>query len=99
MTGNLNIHVNDADDPDACEFLDLLVSMGLKQHVKGSTYECGQTLDLVITRDHDDVVKSVPVIEQFISETFRNKNVFSRLLLSLVSENRRLKALGDNAVQ
>ena len=45
VNGELNIHVNDANDPDACEFLDLLVSMGLKQHVKGSTHEGGHTLD------------------------------------------------------
>ena len=68
VTGDLNIHVNDANDPDACEFLDLLVSMGLKQHVKGSTHEAGHTLDLVITREHDDVIKSVPVIDRFISD-------------------------------
>ena len=67
-TGDLNIHVNDENDPDACEFLDLLVSMGLKQHVKGSTHEAGHTLDLVITREHDDVIKSVPVIDRFISD-------------------------------
>ena len=43
LTGDLNIHVNDTNDPNACEFLDLLVSMGLKQHVKGSTHEGGHT--------------------------------------------------------
>ena len=37
VTGDLNIHVNDANDPDACESLELFVSMCLKQHVKGST--------------------------------------------------------------
>ena len=33
VTGDLNIHINDTNDPNACEFLDLLVSMGLKHHV------------------------------------------------------------------
>ena len=42
--------------------------MGLKQHVKGSTHEAGHTLDLVITREHDDVIKSAPVIDRFISD-------------------------------
>ena len=56
MTGDLNIDVNDTIDPSACEFLDLLVSMDLKQHVKGSTHEGGHSLDLVITREHDDVI-------------------------------------------
>ena len=67
MNRNLKIHVNDTNDPNACEFLDLLVSMGLKQHVNGSTHEGGHTLDLVITWERDDVIKSVPVIDRFIS--------------------------------
>ena len=54
VIGDFNIHVNDTNDPNACEFLDLLVSMGLKQHVKASTHEGGHTLDLVTTREHDD---------------------------------------------
>ena len=68
VTGDSNIHVNDTNDPNACEFLDLLVSMGLNQHVKGSTHEGGHTLDLVITREHDDVIKSAPVIDRFMSD-------------------------------
>ena len=42
--------------------------MGLKQHVKGSTHEGGHTLDLVITRKHDDIIKNAPVIDRFISD-------------------------------
>ena len=60
MTEDLNIHVNDANDPNARKVLNLLVSMGLKQHVKGSTHEGGHTLDLVITREHDNIIKSAP---------------------------------------
>ena len=68
VTGDyLNIHVNDTNDPNACEFLDLLVSTGSNQHVKGSTNDDGHTLGLVITREHDDVIKSAPVIDRFIS--------------------------------
>ena len=68
VTGDLKMHVNDTNDPNTCELLDLLVSMGLKQHVKGSTHEEGHTLDLVITREHDDVIKSAPVIDRFTSD-------------------------------
>ena len=50
ITGGFNIHVNNVNDSDACEFLDLLASLGLKQHVIGPTHEGGHTLDLVITR-------------------------------------------------
>ena len=68
VTGDLSIHVNDTNDPNACEFLDLLLSMGLKQHVQGSTHEGGHTPKLVITREHDDVIKSAPVIDRLISD-------------------------------
>ena len=42
-------------------FLDLLVSMGLKQHVNVPTHVSGHTLDLMITREHDLVISCVPV--------------------------------------
>ena len=67
ITGDFNIHVNDTNDSDACEFLDLLASLGLKQHVTGPTHEGDHTLDLVITRQYDQV-KSAPMIDRFISD-------------------------------
>ena len=68
ITGDLNIHVNNTNDSDACEFLDLLASLGLKQHVVGPTHEGGHTLALVITRQYDQVIKSAPMIDRFISD-------------------------------
>ena len=68
ITGDFNIHVNNTNDSDACEFLDLLASLGLKQHVIGPTHEGGHTLDLVITRQYDQVIKSAPMIDRFISD-------------------------------
>ena len=68
ITGDFNIHVNNTNDSDACEFLDLLASLGLKQHVIGPTHEGGHTLDLVITRQYDKVIKSAPMIDRFISD-------------------------------
>lgn len=68
ITGDFNIHIDVANDPVACEFLDLLTSMGLKQHVIGPTHESGHTLDLLITRAHEDVIRGVPVIDRYISD-------------------------------
>ena len=68
ITGDFNIHVNDTNDSDACEFLDLLASLCLKQHVIGPTHEGGHTLDLVIIRQYDQVIKSAPMIDRFISD-------------------------------
>ena len=48
--------------------MDLLASLGPKQHVVGPTHEGGHTLDLVITRQYDRVIKSAPMIDRFISD-------------------------------
>ena len=73
ITSDFNIHVNNTNDSDACEFLELVSSRGLKQHVIGLTHEGGHTLDLVITRQYDQgqydqVTKSAPMIDQFVSD-------------------------------
>ena len=68
ITGDFNTHIDDANDSDAHEFLDLLASMGLKNPVMGTTHEHGHTLDLVNTREHENVIKSVPVIDRYISD-------------------------------
>ena len=61
LTGDYNFHVDVEDDPDARAFLDLLASMGLKQHVNVPTHVSGHTLDLMIKREHDLVISCVPV--------------------------------------
>ena len=61
LTGDYDFHVDVEDDPDARAFLDLLASMGLKQHVNVPTHVSGHTLDLMITREHDLVISCVPV--------------------------------------
>ena len=68
LTGDYNFHVDVEDDPDARAFLDLLASMGLKQHVNVPTHVSGHTLDLMITREHDPVISSVPVADRYLSD-------------------------------
>ena len=51
------------DDPDARAFLDLLASMGLKQHVNVPTPVSGHTLDLIIMREHDLIIYCVPLAD------------------------------------
>ena len=53
ITGDFNIHMDVADDPDATRMRGLLESTGLKQHVNIPTHLSGHTLDLVITRLSD----------------------------------------------
>ena len=68
IVGDFNIHVDDANDPEAAIFLDLLDSMNLKQLVTGPTNQRGHTLDLIITRETDSVVHGIPSIGRFYSD-------------------------------
>ena len=68
LTGDYNFHVDVEDNPDARTFLDLLASMGLKQHVNVPTHVSGHTLDLLITREHDPAISSVPVADRYLSD-------------------------------
>ena len=57
LTGDFNIHVDDHNDPVACRFLDLLESMSF-----------GHTLDLVITRESDNLICGRPAPEILFSD-------------------------------
>ena len=47
--GDINIHMHDADDPDARRLHELLESFEMTQHVNAATHNRGGTLDLVMT--------------------------------------------------
>jgi hypothetical protein len=49
FTGDFNIHVNDSGCHVATSFLELLFTLDMEQHVRGSTHTSGNTLDLVVT--------------------------------------------------
>ena len=59
IAGDFNIHVDDHSDKEAADFLSLIESFGLKQHVSGPTHRTGHTLDLVLTRDRDSLAPIV----------------------------------------
>ena len=68
ITGDINIHVDVPDDPDAIKFLDLLDSLGLAQHVKTPTHLCGHTLDLMITREINSLIGTTPISDCYFSD-------------------------------
>ncbi|CAB4005804.1 Hypothetical predicted protein [Paramuricea clavata] len=68
ITGDFNIHIDSPEQPDARTFLDLLDSFGLKQNVMQPTHISGHTLDLLITRISEDIIKDPPVVDRFISD-------------------------------
>ena len=49
ILGDFNIHVNDESDENAHNFMDIIMALGLEQHVNFPTHKAGNTLDLVIT--------------------------------------------------
>ena len=50
VTGNLNVHVDNHNDPHALRLAQLLQSFFCVQHIDEQTHRDGHTLDLVITR-------------------------------------------------
>ena len=68
ITGDFNLHVDVIDDSDACRFHELLDSIGLDQHVKVPTHTSGHTLDLIITRNSDQLIISPPWANYLFSD-------------------------------
>ena len=68
ICGDLNIHMDVPSDADTIRLKDLLNSMGLVQHVKRPTHIHGHTLDLIITRQADDIVDGEPLPERHFSD-------------------------------
>ncbi|XP_030839545.1 uncharacterized protein LOC115923269 [Strongylocentrotus purpuratus] len=56
IVGDFNVHVDDPNNVDAQRFLSLLDVANLHNHIKSPTHSSGHTLDLVISRDSDDLV-------------------------------------------
>ncbi|KAL9959876.1 hypothetical protein ACROYT_G033246 [Oculina patagonica] len=68
ITGDFNIHVDVFGYADRARLLELLESMGLQQHVDKPTHVSGHTLDLVITRDVDELISTAPVVDYLFSD-------------------------------
>ena len=60
ITGDFNIHHKDLDDPDKISLNDLLNTFGYKQLVKCITQISGHTIDLILTREQDDLIMLNP---------------------------------------
>ena len=55
ITGDFNLHIDDPTDTYGCQFSDLLSSCGLVNHITFPTHLAGHTLDLVITRNNQEM--------------------------------------------
>ncbi|XP_072033035.1 uncharacterized protein [Amphiura filiformis] len=70
ITGDFNVHVDDANDRLASSFQDILQTQDLQQHVLYPTHIGGHTLDLLICRKTDDLVSSISVHDHLPSDHF-----------------------------
>lgn len=68
IVGDFNVHVNNSKDATARQFLDLLDSFDLVQHVSEKTHAKGHSLDLVISNAMDHFVNDVKTAVPFISD-------------------------------
>ena len=70
ITGDFNLHVDNNLDKSSQDFLALIDSFNLKQHVCSPTHRAGHTLDLLITRDDDQLLTSVSIHDAVFSYHF-----------------------------
>jgi hypothetical protein len=61
ILGDFNVHWDDATDPLRTTFAETCRSFGLDQHVTQATHCSGHTLDLVLTRNNDQLLTDVSV--------------------------------------
>ncbi|EDO28159.1 predicted protein, partial [Nematostella vectensis] len=67
VVGDFNIHV-DLLDGDAARFLELLECFSLQQNIAGLTHIHGHTLDLVITRQTEQIIRETPLVDRYLSD-------------------------------
>ena len=61
VLGDFNVHWDNNNAPETKEIKTLLTSNNLKQHVTKSTHREGHILDLVMSREMHELVKSFSV--------------------------------------
>ena len=70
ISGDFNIHVDDASAAYSQPFLSLLDSFDLHQHVNTPTHECNHTLDLLISRSNSNLISNLHVVDPVLSDHF-----------------------------
>ena len=61
LLSDFNLHIDIPDKSDTRKFVDIITTAGFLQHVRGPTHILGHTLDLVISREDDDLIQEVQV--------------------------------------
>lgn len=67
ISGDFNLHADDSKNQYARQFIDILDSFGMKQNVTEDTHIDGHTLDLVITKSDNSILKSCNIRDPGLS--------------------------------
>ena len=86
IVGDFNIHA-DSSNNESQGFLDILNANGLTQHVTNPTHQGGHTLDLVITREHSNLLREsvmMQIVDHYAVLCYLNVNRLNlRLFINL----------------
>ncbi len=66
IVGDFNIHVDNEKDALGSAFVDILNSIGVRQHVSGPTYCRNHTLDLVDVKGVDILQQSDDISDHYL---------------------------------
>ena len=94
IAGDFNFHVDDTSDAVAANFLGLLESFDVRQHVHSYTHRAGHTLDLVISHSAESILNVTSVDDssiisdhytvcadlQFVKPSWERKHIRTRKL-------------------
>ena len=67
ITGDINLHLNNLEDPDGSTFLDNLEVLGLELHCRFTTHKLGNTLHVFLTEISSDITIHSCIPGPFIS--------------------------------
>ena len=100
LMGDFNVHWENTSNPEAVALREILESTGYTQHVNGPTHKDNHTLDLVISRTHDNVVSSVSIGSLFSDHNIIHcdLNIKKPPLPRKTLLVRKLKAINHSAV-
>lgn len=70
LNGDFNYHMDSLASPEVARFADVIDSANLVQHVKSPTHQKGHILDLVISRQSEDIVSSVSISRDLPSDHY-----------------------------
>ena len=68
IMGDINIHINNQEDQDACTFSEIMEALGLIQHVTFPTLKAGNILDHIYTEANGNVRVDKCMNRYFISD-------------------------------